>query len=81
MNLVKFGQKLSNENFAAIIFWQFALDAFGVSVYYCKSVALGRPHGAADVIIFCSRTFLKQKLEIEEANLLQNTRGECVFVP
>ena len=67
MNLVKFDKNFSNESFVAIILWKFALDAFGVSVYYCKSVALGRPHGAADVIIFGSRTFLEQKIEIEGA--------------
>ena len=67
MNLVKFGENFSNESSVAAIVWKFALDAFGVSVYYSKSVALGRPHGAADVIIFGSRSFLKQKNEIEVA--------------
>ena len=67
MNLVKFGENFFNESSVAAIVWKFALDAFGVRIYYCKSVALGRPHGAADVIFLGSRMFLKQKLEIEGA--------------
>ena len=65
MNLVKFDIFFSNERFVAIIFWKFALDAFGKSVYYCKSVGLRRSLGAAEVINFGSRVFLKQIMQIE----------------